>query len=432
MEQEPAVGDAIDGVIGEINADVDRLDLLIGRQNYRLAWWRAAERDLGYRRFFDVTSLIGIRIEDEQVFWEDHRLVLSLVRDGLVSGLRVDHPDGLRDPAQYLQRLREAAPDAWIVVEKILEPTERLRGWPVAGTTGYDFIRRVDALQVDPAGEEALTGPTPRSPAARRPSRTSRREGKDLAARELLGSELNRITARRARRLRAAPPLPRLHAPRPARGARASWRRASRSTDRTFGRSRGRSRPRTVPRSLGAIGDAQARRPDLPADLFDFLRQILSLEVAGDLETELVMRFQQLTGAVMAKGVEDTAFYRYARLLSLNEVGGDPGRFGGTVDGVPRRERARRRRVAGDACWLARPTTPSAARTRGPASRCSRRCRPSGRPRSTAGRTSTRSSALRRLARSQRRVLPLPDARRRVADLARSTRRRRWRSRSTR
>ena len=154
----PTLAEALDQVLAEANADPERVDRLLQQQHYRLAFWRTAPWDINYRRFFDIDQLAGIRVETEAVFTETHRLVLDWVRQGVIDGLRIDHPDGLRDPAGYLRRLREAAPAAWIGVEKILEPEEQLpAGWPVAGTTGYDFLNQVGGLFVDPAGEPALT-----------------------------------------------------------------------------------------------------------------------------------------------------------------------------------------------------------------------------------------------------------------------------------
>jgi len=154
----PEIAVAVDAVVAEINADPDRLDALLERQNYRLAYWRTAGRELDYRRFFDVHTLVGLRTEDERVFAETHALVLDWVRQGFVEGLRVDHPDGLRDPKQYFERLRDAAPAAWIVAEEVLESGERLPDdWPVDGTTGYDALNRIGGLFIDPAGEQPLS-----------------------------------------------------------------------------------------------------------------------------------------------------------------------------------------------------------------------------------------------------------------------------------
>ena len=327
LAEQPEVGAAVDAVVSDTNRDVDRLDALLERQNYRLAYWKAADRDLGYRRFFDVTTLIGLRTEDEQVFWEGHRLVLGLVRDGSISGLRVDHPDGLRDPGAYLRRLREAAPDAWIVVEKILEPAERLRPWPVAGTTGYDFIRRSDGIQVNAASADALTRTYATFTGRQAPFADVARDGKVLVMQEILGSELNRVTALALQ----VSERHRRHRDHTRHDLHEALRElcASFPVYRTYVQAdTGGIQPDDVALITAAADDARERRPDLPADLFEFLADVLSLRVTGELEAELVMRFQQLTGAVMAKGVEDTAFYRYARLVSLNEVGGDPAQFG--------------------------------------------------------------------------------------------------------
>ena len=153
----PAVADAIDDELEAIHADPDRLDDLLQRQNYRIAHWRTASEELDYRRFFNIDTLVGVRVEDPEVFAATHELIVELVRDETVDGLRVDHVDGLRDPAGYLQELAQATDDCWTVVEKILEPSETLPPWQVAGTSGYDFLIRVNNLFVDTASEAAMT-----------------------------------------------------------------------------------------------------------------------------------------------------------------------------------------------------------------------------------------------------------------------------------
>ncbi len=310
------------------NRDPDALDQLLERQNYRLSFWRTAARDLGYRRFFDINTLVGLRMERERVFEDTHRLVLDWVRAGVLDGLRVDHPDGLRDPDTYFERLHNAAPGAWIVAEKILETGEELRrSWMVAGTTGYDFLHLVSGLFVDPRGEEPLarfyrefTGQT-----------DSWQEivlkSKELVLRDILGSDLNRLTAmfvgicerhrdnrdftrhdihQALRDVVCCFPVYRTY-------ARAEQGQCSREDEHYIDQ---------------ALTLAKSRRPDIDPGLFDFLRSILLLKERGDLESEFVMQFQQFTGPAMAKGVEDTAFYNFNRLVALNEVGGDPGRFG--------------------------------------------------------------------------------------------------------
>ncbi|HET8646724.1 MAG TPA: malto-oligosyltrehalose synthase, partial [Vicinamibacteria bacterium] len=328
LRESGAVTAAVDDEVERTNHDPDLLHAILERQNYRLAFWRTAARDLGYRRFFDVNSLVALRAEDERVFAETHVLVLDWLRHGGLDGVRVDHPDGLREPQAYFERLRAAAPEAWIVVEKILMPGEALpAAWPVQGTTGYDFGNLVLGLFVDPRAEAALSrlygGFTGRETSFA----AEAREKKRLVLHDVLGGDLSRLTAHllevcerhrqhrdytrhelheALRELMAALPVYRTYV-RAEQGALGDDDRA---------------------RIDAALAAATAARPDLEASLFTFIGSILKLEVRGDLETELVMRFQQATGPVTAKGVEDTAFYTYNRLVCLNEVGGDPGRFG--------------------------------------------------------------------------------------------------------
>jgi (1->4)-alpha-D-glucan 1-alpha-D-glucosylmutase len=155
---EEGLAAVVDAEVEDLNATVDALDTLLRRQNFRLALWRTASEELDYRRFFNIDTLIGLRVEDDAVFADTHAMVLDLVRRGAVDGLRIDHVDGLRDPEGYLHRLRRASGGAYTVVEKILEPDEELPGsWPVEGTSGYDFITRVNNLFVDCDHEAPLT-----------------------------------------------------------------------------------------------------------------------------------------------------------------------------------------------------------------------------------------------------------------------------------
>ena len=330
--EQPAVAATLDAVVAEVNADPDALGALLERQNYRLAFWRTAGQELGYRRFFDINTLVGLRTEDERVFADTHHLILGWLATGLLYGVRIDHPDGLRDPEGYFRRCHAACPHAWIVAEKILAPGERLpASWPIAGTTGYDFITRVSHLFVAPAGAGPLTQlyadftgePTDFAAVAR--------EKKHLIMREVLGSDVNRLTAlfvdvcERHRRHRdyTRPELQEV-----LREVIACF-----PVYRTYVRAEcGQVSPEDVRYVTEAIAVAKAHRPDLDSTLVDFLGDLLMLRVRGDVEAELVMRLQQLTGPVMAKGVEDTAFYCFHRLVSLNEVGGDPGQFGMPVD----------------------------------------------------------------------------------------------------
>jgi (1->4)-alpha-D-glucan 1-alpha-D-glucosylmutase len=336
------VAEAIEAVVAAANADVEALDRVLERQNYRLAWWRAARRDLGYRRFFDVTNLVGLRIEDPRVFAETQALILDWLAAGVLDGLRIDHPDGLLDPEGYLRRLRWASPRAWIVVEKILESGEDLRrGWPVAGTSGYDFLRRVNGLLVDPAGEAALTALHAQMTGEERPFREIVRASKEAVLDEALGSELGRLTAllldilERHRRHRDHTRHDLHEALRALLVAFPVYRTYVRVDVAEDGRHVAQVAPEDEAVVAEAIATAKSYRPDLPADLFDVLGDLLLLRRPGDeLEEELALRFQQLTGPVMAKGVEDTAYYRDLRLLALNEVGGNPGAFGMGPDEV--------------------------------------------------------------------------------------------------
>ncbi|HSK51992.1 MAG TPA: malto-oligosyltrehalose synthase [Clostridia bacterium] len=328
VRERPELGATIDEALAEVNGNPAALDALLARQNYRLAYWRTAGRDLGYRRFFDVTSLIGLRMEDEAVFEDTHSLVLDWLDEGVLDGLRVDHPDGLRNPAQYLRRLRDASPRGWIVVEKILEHGERLPDeWPVDGTTGYDFLNLVGGLFVDGAAEAAMTRTWAEFTGAPDGVTAMAREAKLEVLRDILGSELNRITAllleicESHRRYRD---FTRHECHEVVRELAASF-----PVYRTYVRAEeGSIGPDDELAIQRALEDAVSQRPDLEERLFRFVADLLLLRVGGEREHEFVMRFQQLTGAVMAKGVEDTAFYRYLRLVSLNEVGGDPATFG--------------------------------------------------------------------------------------------------------
>lgn len=322
---------AVESELDWINGDADALDALIDRQNYRLAWWKTAAQDLGYRRFFDINDLAGLRVERREVFEAIHALPIRWVRNGTVQGLRVDHPDGLRDPAEYFRRLREACPDAWIVAEKILETGEQLReDWPIAGSTGYDFLNRLQGLFVDPSGElpltwlyEEISGDPADFPALVL-------ESKHQVLRELLGSELQRLASlfvticERHRRHRDY--------------TREQLYQALLEVAtcfpvyRTYVASGSDVTAADAGYVAKAIDQARSQSPQLDDELLDFLQALLLLRVEGGLETEFALRFQQLTGPAMAKGVEDTAFYRFHRLAALNEVGGDPEQFGMSVD----------------------------------------------------------------------------------------------------
>jgi (1->4)-alpha-D-glucan 1-alpha-D-glucosylmutase len=330
LAERRAVAATLDVVVAEVNGEADRLHEMLERQNYRLAFWRTAARELGYRRFFDVATLAGLRVEDEVVFADTHALVLAWLTDGTADGVRVDHPDGLRDPDGYFRRLRGAAPRAWMVIEKILARGEALRTtWPVDGTTGYEFLARVGSLFIDPEGEAPLTATYAEFSGETADFAAVAREGRLAVMREALASDVNRLTAllvevcERHRRHRDYTRHELHEAVRELVASYPVYRTYVRPGVPVHGDDR-----RVI---VAATDAARAARPDLDPQLFDFLRELLLLQIGGGAETELAMRVQQLSGPVMAKGVEDTALYRFNRLVGLNEVGGDPAAFGGDV-----------------------------------------------------------------------------------------------------
>jgi (1->4)-alpha-D-glucan 1-alpha-D-glucosylmutase len=261
-----------------------------------------------YRRFFDIGDLAGVRVEDSDVFKATHAKVLELVHDNLVDGLRIDHPDGLANPREYLDRLRnDGAEHVW--VEKILEPGEELRDWPVQGTTGYEFANDVTALFVDPAGEEPMTALYEELTGERRGFAEIAHEAKLEVARTTFSQEFDR--------LRALYPHPRLEDA-----------AAALHVYRTY----------IEPHENRIAPEDRTANAVLPRDLRDVIELRSERSPQRD---EFVTRWQQTTGPVMAKGIEDTAFYRYYRLTALNEVGGDPGRF--SLDPETFHARARQR-----------------------------------------------------------------------------------------
>jgi (1->4)-alpha-D-glucan 1-alpha-D-glucosylmutase len=323
----PLAPESIDGVeVTTIARDLDAFDQLLQRQHYRLSYWRTAQEELNYRRFFTVDTLIGLRVEHDEVFADSHRLMLELVIDGTVAGLRVDHVDGLRDPVGYLRALRRGAPDAYIAVEKILAFDERLpESFPVEGTTGYDFIAHADGLFVDSNNRAAMnalyhafTGEPQSYPDVVR-----------ACKQEIMTSELSPDVERLASLLAEVCEGYRHHRDR----TRRELVDAIHELIGAFAVYRTYARPGVVEGADSmsiavAIEEAARRRPDVDVDLLKFMGELVLLQHAGEGEAEFSASLQQLTPAVMAKGVEDTAFYRFNRLTALNEVGGDPGAFG--------------------------------------------------------------------------------------------------------
>lgn len=311
-----------------VQNDPDRMHELLERQHYRFARWTTAGHELNYRRFFAINQLAALRMEKPEVFEHVHQKILELVELRIIEGLRVDHIDGLRDPARYLQRLRERAPDAYIVVEKILELGEELPAdWPIQGTTGYDFTNEVLGVLVDPAGEKQMTSTYIAATGQDELPESLRRRCKLSMLETELATDLERLTdlfvsvCEKHRNYRDF--------------TRHELREALKQTLVSFDVYRtyvdtevGTSTPGDVARMRSAVNEAIDSAQDLEVDLFEFLARVLACDYEGAEERALAARFQQASGPVMAKGVEDTFFYRYNRAIALNEVGGDPLAFG--------------------------------------------------------------------------------------------------------
>ncbi len=339
----------INGTPGEARS-FDALDELLNDQAYRLAFWRVAAEEINYRRFFDINDLAAIRMELPEVFDATHQLVLELVKEGAVTGLRIDHPDGLYLPKEYFAKLQQRSAEAlgialpedgralYLVVEKILSGPERLpTDWPVHGTTGYDFGRIVNSLLCDPSAEQAITK------TFRKFLGHSMHLGHLVYAKKrlvmrlslsndvkVLGNLLDRLSEQNR------------------------WFRdftldqlslAVRETIacfpvyRTYVTPEGKVSDEDLAVIERAIASAKRRNPGIEGSVFNFLRDILSFRFPENLDDEaraahvhFVLKFQQATGPIMAKGLEDTAFYLFNRLAALNEVGGEPQVFGITPE----------------------------------------------------------------------------------------------------
>jgi (1->4)-alpha-D-glucan 1-alpha-D-glucosylmutase len=336
----------------------DALHELIKTQAYRFAQWRVAADDINYRRFFDINDLAALRTENEAVFNETHKLILQLVDEGKLDGLRIDHPDGLYDPARYFEKLRDRLAEtlepqnreAYLVAEKILTGKEHLRNsWPIDGTTGYEFGNLVNGLFVDKSADRTMeriyrsfTGVTTQFA-------DIVYQCKKHILKVVLASELN-ILANLLSRIALASRYTcdfTLNALRSALGEVI----ASFTVYRTYvnGPQVSEEDHRYVEQAVAA-GKRRSNAADL--SVFDFIQHILLIDVYGShagwykqAVVRFSMKFQQVTAAVMAKGLEDTAFYRYNRLISLNDVGGNPAQFGTTVDEF---HRANQERLS---CW---------------------------------------------------------------------------------
>jgi (1->4)-alpha-D-glucan 1-alpha-D-glucosylmutase len=324
----------------------DLLDQLLSHQVYRLAHWRVASDEINYRRFFDVNELAAIRMEDPVVFHSSHQLIFQLLRERVVTGLRIDHVDGLYDPSTYLWQLQtwakhELCPHAdddarplFLVVEKILTRDEPLpTQWPVCGTTGYDFLNLVNGLFVDSSHEQSFNALYARFIGTRVSFDDLAYESKQLIMQASMSSEVNVLgyqlnhLSEMNRRFRDFTLNSLIHAIREIIACCPVYRTYV-TADEEPVLDRDRSYIRL------AVTRAKRRNPAVSGLVFDFVQALLLKEVAYHNARErrdqlqFVMKFQQITGAVMAKGTEDTAFYMYNRFVSLNEVGGDPRQFG--------------------------------------------------------------------------------------------------------
>lgn len=344
LMSEARVASALEATLRELSADHGAFDALISRQAYRLAHWRLAGTEVNYRRFFEINALAGVRVEDRRVFDLTHELVLKLVREGKVDGLRIDHIDGLADPAGYLAMLQSAVgPGFYIVAEKILEPGEQLRHWPIAGTTGYDALNEIDGMLLNRGAAEPVQN-TYRDVAGQRQSyHEALVAAKQMVLARSFGSETTAIVADLLIIATAARRTCDI-------GAAALLRAlmgyvVAIPVYRTYvGASGADAADRAI--VAQALLDAEALVEAGDGDALSLLGRVLvgDLEQAqADLASRVRQRVEQLTGPVMAKSLEDTLFYRYVPFLALNEVGADPAQFGITHDGFD--EAARRRAI---------------------------------------------------------------------------------------
>jgi (1->4)-alpha-D-glucan 1-alpha-D-glucosylmutase len=352
-----SMGKAVEVAIKSLNgqagnaASFDLLHELLEAQAYRLAYWRVASDEINYRRFFDINDLAALRMENEAVFEATHKLVFELVSAGMVDALRIDHPDGLFDPAAYFRRLQDRlrsllpspkAPDAghdneslYVSVEKIIAPFEAMpESWAVSGTTGYRFANVVNGLFVNSAAEARITRTYQAFVEDNATFGEVAQRSKSLILRDALASELTVLTNRLMRIARAD------------RYTRDftfnTLRRALTEVIVAFPVYRTYIAEEVAPEDRRyiewAIGVARRHSRTVDTGIFDFIKSVLLGETsAGNSSLAaaahgFARKFQQLTAPVMAKGVEDTSFYVYNRLISLNDVGGDPATFGYSVN----------------------------------------------------------------------------------------------------
>ena len=354
-----ATVDTYNGVKGD-SASFDRLDALLDEQSYRLASWRVASEEINYRRFFDINELAAIRTEETRVFQESHQLVFRLLKSGVATGLRIDHVDGLYDPEHYLVQLqewaaRELEPTApgepaslFVVVEKILGKDESLPvTWPVSGTTGYDFLNLVNGLFVQSAKERSMDALYQRFVGQRIVYDDLVYLTKKLIMRASMSSELNvlghqlNLLSEKDRQYRDFTLNSLTHAITELIACFPVYRSYITADQKDV-----LERDRTY--IMMAVNRAKRRNPTLNSQVFDFVRDLLlkrlddRIKLAGPDQVRFVTKFQQTTSPVTAKGIEDTAFYIYNRLVSLNEVGGEPAHYGLSMEAFHKALRERR------------------------------------------------------------------------------------------
>ncbi len=328
----------IDGNVARLNGapgdpeSFNALDQLLSEQLFRLSFWKVATEEINYRRFFNINELISVRVEDEKVFRATHALILQLVREGKITGLRVDHIDGLYDPAIYLRQLRQYAGDAYITIEKILALDEPLpEAWPIQGTTGYQFLNYLNGLFCDKKNEQAFSNIYRRFAEFHTPYLDLVSDKKRLIIGKHMAGDVDSL----ARLMKAISSRDRYARDITLYGLKRGLVEvlAFFPIYRTYV-NRGDYSDEDRFRLQEAVSRAKESNPGLRLEL-GFIERFLFLDPARPLPSEerdqwihFIMRFQQLTGPLMAKGFEDTVLYIYNRLVSLNEVGGDPGRFG--------------------------------------------------------------------------------------------------------
>ncbi len=347
-EEEPKITEVIQAVLDDLNQggvkrDFDELDQLLCSQHYRLASWQVAGEQINYRRFFDVNTLAALRMEVPEVFEATHQLIFELLSTGAVTGLRIDHIDGLNDPRRYLDQLQkrfaelhglsETHQPLYLLVEKILGRHEALRNdWPVHGTTGYEFAAQVTDLLVDSHAAEEMTQVYQRFTGITMSHQDCAYRGKLLVMRSSMASEVNVL----ANLLSRIAESNRWYRDFTLEALRQALREviACFPVYRTYISPDGDISLEDRRHVLRAIAAARRKNPELERTVFEFIRDVYlppenaTHPVDEEARRRFVLKLQQCTGAITAKGVEDTAFYAYTRFVALNEVGNEPGIFG--------------------------------------------------------------------------------------------------------